>query len=123
VGNWYDKSRTIDRRWHHFQKKIDKTILPLFLTTYFPPKFSKLSPTKLRTKNRSYLANDLYVIEISAATTVPDMTFLYVYFGMKHPVGNRFVGDFSIIKKTQTKEKQQKITHDTMRSADLVSFA
>ena len=87
-GNWYERSRTINSRWHHFQKKIDLTILPLFLTTYFLPKFSKLSTTKHKTKNRSYLANNKYVIEISAATTGPDMSFLFVYFGMKHHVAN-----------------------------------
>ena len=86
VGNCYERSRTMNSRLHHFQKKIELTILPLFLTTYFLPKFSKLSPTKHRTKNRSYFANNRYVIEVSTATTGPDMTFLFVYFGLKHPV-------------------------------------
>ena len=78
-----------------FSEKVVLTILPLFLTTYFQLKFSKLCPTKHRTKNRSYFANNKYVIEVSTATTGPDMTFLFVYFGLKHPVlNNAILGSF-----------------------------
>ena len=91
VGNWHDRSRTIANRWHHFQKKIDMTILPLFLTTYFRLNSSKLSPTRHRTKNRIILANNWCIIEVSMATTGPDMTFLFVYFGVKHTVKKEHV--------------------------------
>ena len=69
-----------------FSEKVDLTILPFFLPTYFQPNPSKLSPTSHRTKNRSILANNWYVREVSMAATGPDMTFLFVYFGVKHTV-------------------------------------
>ena len=62
------------------------TILPLILTTYFQLKFLKLCLTKYRTKNWSSLADRKYVKEVSTATTEPDMTFLFVYFGLIHPL-------------------------------------
>ena len=78
-----------------FSEKIDTTILPLFLTTYFWLNSSKLSPTRHRTKNRIILANNWCIIEVSMATTGPDMTFLFVYFGLKHPVAQFFCKAFT----------------------------
>ena len=83
---WHDRSTAINERWQYFQKKVVLTILPPFLTNHFQLKFSKLCQIKHRTKNRSYLADSKYVPEGSTATTEPDMTFLFVYFGLKHPV-------------------------------------
>ena len=81
VQKLQDRLRAMNN--HHFLKKVVLIILPHFFTTYLKPKFSKIILTIHRTKNRSYLANNRYVIDVSTITTEPDITFLFVYFGVK----------------------------------------
>ena len=30
MGNWYDRSRTMDNGWHHFQKELTRPYCPFF---------------------------------------------------------------------------------------------